>query len=262
MRGTIGALRVFFAYLDQADLLVGSDGAPRRNPVRTIDAPPCPQRPNDFLRPHEDRALLNADCPHHHRIIVWLLRYTGVRVAEAQALTVADLDLTADSEALTVRASKTPAGTRTTPLLPQLVPLLHEHLAHIRRHTHGTPDTPFLVTRRGTPVTTNYMWRVVKRVAYQAGVRPVACTCSTTRQDRHAPGCPRTSSGENRSHVSPHTLRRTFGSDLINRGLRLETVSKLLGHANTTITERAYAQLLAPTIRRELFEAFRDDPSR
>ena len=59
--------------------------------------------------------------------------------------------------------------------------------------------------------------------------------------------------------MSPHTLRRTFGSDLINRGLRLETVSKLLGHSNTTITERAYAQLLAPTIRRELLEAFRDN---
>ena len=90
IHGTIGALRVFFAYLEQAELLVGSDGNARRNPVRTIDTPPSPQRPNDFLRPHEDRAILNADCPHHHRIIVWLLRHTGVRVAEAQALTVAD----------------------------------------------------------------------------------------------------------------------------------------------------------------------------
>lgn len=101
MRGTIGALRAFFAYLEQTELLVGSDGATRRNPVRTIDAPRCTQRPNDFLRPYEDRALLNADCPHHHRIIVWVLRYTGVRVAEARALTVADIDLTADREALT-----------------------------------------------------------------------------------------------------------------------------------------------------------------
>ena len=67
-------------------------------------------------------------------------------------------------------------------------------------------------------------------------------------------------SGENRSSISPHTLRRTFGSDLINRGLRLETVSKLLGHSSTTITERAYAQLLAPTIRRELFAAFAHTP--
>jgi integrase len=100
------------------------------------------------------------------------------------------------------------------------------------------------------------MWRVVKHVAHEAGVRPIACTCETTRQDRHARGCPRTTSGENRSSISPHTLRRTFGSDLINRGLRLETVSKLLGHSSTTITKRAYAQLLAPTIRRELLEAF------
>ena len=92
MRGTIGVLRGFFAYLEQAELLVGNDGAPRRNPMRTIDTPPCPQRPNDFLRSFEDRALLNEECPHHHRIIVWLLRYTGVRVAEAQALTLGDVD--------------------------------------------------------------------------------------------------------------------------------------------------------------------------
>lgn len=256
IRGTIGALRVFFAYLEQAEFLVGGDGSLRRNPMRTIDAPPCPQRPNDFLRSHEDRALLNAECPHHHRIVVWLLRFTGVRVAEAQAITFADVDLTPSGEALTVRGSKTPASTRTIPLLPQLLPLIHEHAELLRQRTTVTPATPLLATSHGTPLTTNYVWRVVKRVAYEAGVRPISCTCETTRQDRHARGCPRTSSGENRSSVSPHTLRRTFGSDLINRGLRLEAVSKLLGHSSTNVTERAYAQLLAPTIRRELFEVF------
>src|SRR5262249_50196091 len=163
---------------------------------------------------------------------------------EAQALTIADMDLTTDGESLTIRVSKTAAGTRTIPLLPQLLPVLHEHLAYLRARITVAPGTPLLATRFGTPVTTNYIWRAVKRVAFEAGVRPIACTCATTRQDRHAPGCPRSASGENRSAVSPHTLRRTFGSDLINRGLRLETVSKLLGHASTTITERAYAQLL------------------
>jgi integrase len=205
--------------------------------------------------------MLHADCPHHHRIVVWLLRYTGVRVAEARALTVADLDLSPEGESLTVHGGKSPAATRTIPLLPQLFPLVHEHLKFLRQRTAVTPQTPLLATRHGTPMTTNYLWRVVKRVAYEAGVRPISCTCETTRQDRHHRGCPRTSSGENRSSVSPHTLRRTFGSDLINRGLRLEAVSKLLGHSSTTITERAYAQLLAPTIRRELFEAFLHDPS-
>jgi integrase len=255
-RGLIGALRVFFAYLEHAELLTGRDGLPKRSPVRTIETPFCPQRPNDFLRPPEDRAMLDAECPHHRRIIVWLLRYTGVRAAEAHALKVADVDLTPDTESLTIRVSKTAAGTRTIPLLPQLLPSLHEHLAYLRGMIPVTPETPLLATRLGTPVTTNYIWRAVKRVAFEAGVRPVACTCETTRQDRHAPGCPRSTSGENRSAVSPHTLRRTFGSDLINRGLRLETVSKLLGHSSTTITERAYAQLLAPTIRKELLDAF------
>jgi integrase len=76
-----------------------------------------------------------------------------------------------------------------------------------------------------------------------------------SRPDRHQPGCPRTQNGHNLSQVSPHTLRRTFASDLLNRGLRLEVVSKLLGHASTTITLRAYAQLLDETARRELLHA-------
>ena len=212
MRGMIGALRVFFAYLEQAEFLVGVDGSLRRNPVRTIDAPRCPQRPNDFLRPHEDRALLSADCSHHHRIVVWLLRYTGVRVAEARALTVADLDLTPECEALTIRAGKTAAATRTIPLLPQLLPLVHEHLDFLRAGLSVRSETPLLATGRGTAMTTNYLWRVVKRVAFEAGVRPVACSCGTTRQDRHDRGCPRTSSGENRSSV-----RRTPSADIWER---------------------------------------------
>ena len=72
------------------------------------------------------------------------------------------------------------------------------------------------------------------------------------RRAPHGRGCPRTRNGENLSEVSPHTLRRTFGSDLLNRGLRLEVVSKLLGHASTVVTERAYAELLDDTLRREL----------
>ena len=68
----------------------------------------------------------------------------------------------------------------------------------------------------------------------------------------HERGCARTRNGENLSEVTPHTLRRTFGSDLLNRGLRLEVVSKLLGHASTVVTERAYAELLDDTMRREL----------
>jgi site-specific recombinase XerD len=55
--------------------------------------------------------------------------------------------------------------------------------------------------------------------------------------------------------LKPHTLRRTFRSHLLNKGVRLEVVSKLLGHANTAITERAYARLEDQTIRDEMMKA-------
>jgi integrase len=88
-------------------------------------------------------------------------------------------------------------------------------------------------------------------MAQRAGVRPRPCSCRR-RRPPHSRDCPRNQNGFNLSDVSPHTLRRTFASDLLNRGLRLEVVSRLLGHASTTATERAYAELLDDTTRREL----------
>jgi site-specific recombinase XerD len=73
-----------------------------------------------------------------------------------------------------------------------------------------------------------YVGRVVARVAEKAGIN---------------------------RRVTPHTLRRTFGSDLVNRGVRLEVVSRLLGHASTAITEKAYARLEDATVRREMLAA-------
>jgi hypothetical protein len=50
---------------------------------------------------------------------------------------------------------------------------------------------------------------------------------------------------------------RTYGSDLLNRGMRIETVSKLMGHSDTRTTESCYAELLDETVRAEYFSALR-----
>jgi integrase len=104
-----------------------------------------------------------------------------------------------------------------------------------------------------------FAWRLVKRVAHRAGVRPRPCTCPL--HPPHTRGCPQDQNGYNKSDVTPHTLRRTFGSHLINHGVRLEVVSKLLGHATTTITEHTYAELLDDTIRRELLHILKQPPT-
>ena len=255
LRGTIGALRGFFDYLEHSGQLIDLSGRAVRNPMKGIFPPAHEQRPNDFLRPAEDEALLTCRSSEVEYTIIWLLRWTGLRVSEALALRLEDVSLSPGSESLLVRTSKTNSGRRTVPIVPQLVPILASRTHALARMGLFAPTTPLLATRHSTAMTPTYVWRVVKRVAARAGVRVVPCSCNSRRITRHDPGCPRTVSGENRSRVSPHTLRRTFGSDLLNKGLRLEVVSKLLGHANTTVTERAYAHLLSRTIRAELLEA-------
>jgi integrase len=65
-------------------------------------------------KPRPDRAS--------HCFLIALLRWSGLRISEATSLTLADLDLNHGHETLTVRASKTPAGRRSIPILPNSNP--------------------------------------------------------------------------------------------------------------------------------------------
>jgi integrase len=251
VRARIAALRSFFAYLDRAGLLTDAAGQPAANPMSAVIAPALEQRPNDFLRPLEDEALLACPSPAAERFVVWLLRWTGLRVSEACALRLEDIDLTPGSECVFVRRSKTAAGVRTVPVVPPLIPELNLWLEHLKYSGLTSPQAHLLATSTGGGYKPTFVWRLVKRAGARAEIRPIPCTCGS-RRTRHASGCPRTASGENRSAITPHTLRRTFGSYLLNKGLRLEVVSKLLGHSSTVVTERAYAELLGATIRDEL----------
>jgi integrase len=257
-RAQINALRAFYAYLDRFSLISDARGQQLPDPMRKILPPKSEPTSNDWLRPAEDQALLRCDGTLQERFLIALLRWSGLRVSEASSLTLADLDLTPGQEAITVRHSKTSAGRRTIPIVPELQPLLHTWLNHLASHQLDALWIPLLSSRQGTPMRTSFAWRLVKRVAHRAGIRPRPCTCQAIHPP-HQPGCPRNLNGYNKSDVSPHTLRRTFGSHLLNHGLRLEVVSKLLGHATTTITEQAYAELLDDTTRRELLHALQPE---
>jgi len=252
VRARISALRSFFAYLERTGMLTDARGSPLKNPMAGIVAPVLEQRANDFLRPIEDAALLECGSPPAERVVVWLLRWTGLRVSEACALKLEDVDLTSGRENLLVRKSKTSAGVRTVPLVPCLVPELDAWLTELRSGGTASPQAPLLATASGLAFKPTFVWRLVKRAGARAQVRPVECLCGSGQRTRHERGCPRTATGENVSAISPHTLRRTFGSYLLNKGLRLEVVSRLLGHSSTVVTERAYAELLGGTIRDEL----------
>jgi integrase len=247
------ALRSLYGYLHAYGLLV-HDGHYVPNPMLAIELPSIEQKQNDWLRQAEDEALLGVYMhTDDERIIVWFLRWSGLRIGEALSLLVTDVDL---AEGLIyVRKSKTPRGKRAVPIAPQLRPQISRWLDVLTSRGLRDPNGPFFATRTGKPWTAQYAEKIVRRVACRAGVRVVSCTCGSDKNTRHETGCPRTKSGERLSDVTPHTLRRTFGSYLLNKKVRLEVVSALLGHSSTQITERAYAELQAQTIRTEMLDA-------
>jgi integrase/recombinase XerD len=232
LRNHIIALRVFFAFLHTHEFIA-------RNPAALLVAPRPIRRRNDWLTPEEDAALFQAAIRPTEQIVIALLRWTGMRSAEAESLLVRDVDVSGGM--ITIRSSKTQAGVRAVPIFPPLVPFLsswHEHQQH--RGVSGSHH-PLLATRTGLHMSHAQLWVTVKRVAGRGLVRPQV----PRDLDRH-----------NISAVSPHTLRRTFATDLLNRGVRIEVVSKLLGHSNTRTTEDSYAELLDRTIVAESFAAF------
>jgi len=223
IRLRIAALRRFYDFLDDRELLPG------RNPALRLKSPKRRKKPNDWLRADEDLALYRACVTPHERIVHALLRYAGLRVGEACALLQEDVDL--EAKTIRVRVSKADSGLRTVPMARELADELHSWLAYVERHGHRHAGLPVLVTTNGTPMKAQFAWRMVKRAAHRADVRALPP--------------PKLSS------ISPHTLRRTFGSDLLNRGMRMETISKLLGHADTRVTEACYAEMLDETVLAE-----------
>jgi site-specific recombinase XerD len=239
LKNEIVALRSFYRYLHSYGLLLDR-GHHMPNPMLAIDFPDIDQKQNDWLRRAEDEALLACFMnTEDERIIIWFLRWSGLRIGEARSLPIRDVDL--DEGLIYVRESKTPKGKRAVPITPELRPRITRWLEVLAERGLYDPNGEFFPTKSGKSWSSQYAERIVRRVGHRAGVRVVECTCGTTKQTSHQKGCPRTKSGQRLSDVTPHTLRRTFGSYLLNRGVRLEVVSTLLGHSSTQITERAYA---------------------
>lgn len=206
-RNHVAALRSLYNFAERFDFI-------ERNPMRSINGPKREDEFKGSLPAVQDQAVLEACQTMQERTLVWLLRYTGLRVSEACSLRWADVDLeggrflTDNMPALIVRVSKTERGRRTLPLPPLLVPVLRRW-----RLMQGATEY-VLETRKGNPMSPQFAHRVVSRVGKRVGVT-----------------------------ISPHSLRRQYASAALNKGASLHVVSCALGHASTAITEKSYARL-------------------
>lgn len=169
-------------------------------------------------------------------VIVFLLN-TGLRVGELLALEWNDIDFeektvhinkTLQSNVINFvnwevasysnrikKSTKTKAGIRVLPLNETTIWYLQELRSYDKRH--GIISGYVVSTRTGQRVTARNMQRSLTRLVKRAGIT---------------------------KNITLHTLRHTYGSTLLRRGVPIEVVSSLMGHANISITYNKYIHVL------------------
>lgn len=111
------ALRNFFKWADDFDHVT-------KTPMRQVEAPPVERKTNDWLRPEEDKRVLDACITRPEYLAVYLLRFTGLRASEAVNLRWSNLEWHNGHLWVSVTKSKTARGIRRVPVPRELAPLL------------------------------------------------------------------------------------------------------------------------------------------
>jgi integrase/recombinase XerD len=178
--------------------------ARRPEVVAGLNAPRVTQKVPEVLSGNEVMRLLESFHSLTHYTIASLLYATGLRISEALALTVHDID--AERGLITVRHTKTRR--------PRVVRLSAELLARLRRYWHYTrPPQPLLFPGNDPtrPLNSSTVQRAFRRAVMDAGLR---------------------------KHVTPHVLRHTYATHMLELGTDIHTVQMLLGHASIQNTLR------------------------
>jgi integrase len=185
---------------------VSDDRAWRRlTPFKSVDQPQT-----RFLRIDECRQLVGA-ADAQLRPLVQACLFTGLRLGELLALTVADVG----EDHVTVRHSKTGSSRR--------VPL----------NAEGTELFSYLIKGKGRKETLFAFDGCTPRAKMSIS-RGMRCACAAAGID---------------PPVEFRQLRTSYGSLLLNADAPLSTISELLGHKDTRMTRRHYAQLLSEKLK-------------
>jgi integrase/recombinase XerD len=193
------------------------------NPAETVDAPQSFVALPRFLNLEEVERLIAAPDPAsplglRDRAMLEVLYATGLRVSELVGLRLEGVNLGGGFVRCVGKGSKE----RIVPLGGPACAAVSVYLEEGRpRHA----SEYLFLTGRGAPMTRMEFWLILRKHARAAGIR---------------------------KHISPHVLRHSFATHLLEKGADLRAVQTMLGHANITTT-----QIYTHVIRERLKEIYK-----
>lgn len=209
--------------------------APSRRLVFLADIPRMPEALPRALPPDVDRALMAAVAELEDpfaRVGLTVLRATGIRIGELLDLELGCIvDYATHGTWLRVPIGKL-ATERSVPLDDDVRRLLEAWIANrgpqrALPHPRDGRPTEFVFCERGRRIGKHRLMQGLRTAVAAAGLTDAA-------------GQP--------LRVTPHQLRHTFGTELVNAGMSLPALMALLGHVTPEMTLR-YAKVASPTIR-------------
>ncbi len=200
----LSVLRRFYTWAVLSELI-------EINPSSEIDAPKTGRVLPISLSEEEVERLIetpDVDTPLglRDRAMLEVMYASGLRVSELVGLELGQIDLNVGLIRLVGKGNKE----RLAPLGDQAVSWLTQYLAGARAEIKSTGSASVFITARGSSMTRQAFWQMIKRYALKAGI-------NTT--------------------ISPHTLRHAFATHLLNHGADLRTVQLLLGHSDLSTTQ-------------------------
>jgi len=212
----VAALRQFYNYLENQELI-------ESNPMDNVESPKIERHLPDYLSKDEIQSLFsvfdqNSVLEFRDLTMFELLYSTGLRISEACSLKTTDIDTV--NMLITVKGKG--GRERLVPLGEIALDYLSKYTKNFRNIIKGKQETDFLfISRKGGSINRKSAWRLLKRYIIRAGIK---------------------------KNITPHTLRHSFATHLLQNNADLRSVQELLGHIDISTTQ-IYTHLLTSELK-------------
>lgn len=201
----LASIRSFFSYLNVENLT-------KMDPSSDLDSPKLPKKLPKIITIEEVETLLQQPDEKdkfgvRDRAMLEILYATGLRVSELISLDVDDVNL----ELGFIRCFGKGSKERIVPLGKIAIEYLDLYLDNTRLKLIKTIEQKSLfVNFHGRRLSRQGFWKIVKKYSSQAGIK---------------------------TEITPHTLRHSFATHLLENGADLRSVQEMLGHADISTTQ-------------------------
>ncbi len=214
---SLAAIRQFYNF-------ISNNNEEIENPTEKIESPQIEKTLPDFLTESEINKLFNSISENDNyelrdKAIFELLYSSGLRITEAIELHYSDINFEEQYITITGKGNKE----RIVPIGTEAVRLLNKYIRESRKKIIGKRESEYLfISKKGSKLNRKSVWRLLKNYVTRTKIN---------------------------KNITPHTLRHSFATHLIENGADLRAVQELLGHTDISTTQ-VYTHLVKEKLQK------------